>query len=322
MPNPFVVSGSSTDSVSFIGDTREIVVGAASSQFNVQYVYSFWKQWVQEGNAQYLPAFRPVGADPLGGDNRIAFYAFLSNGWRVKVPQELSDLYVLNGVLLTDELDNPFKFDGVLITLQQPLAVQALESVNSAQIISDIERSRVLLEDVVAPEVYYARNTIEKTLAPAALNILSPITFAEYDKNTGIVTVTTGIGTHNLSIGDRVHVSGIAMTCLEDAGATTVLFPDIELGSGVYPNVGDISQPYIFDVKAVPADNKFEFQTGTSDFTHFYSYGGVVSRLAVDLISNQVGVGINTVQPLTSAETMADKIEKIKKNASLIAALL
>ena len=328
MPNPFQVAGTN-DSVSFIGDIREVVVGAASSQFNVQYVYSMWKQWVLEGNAQYLPAFRAVGADPLGGDNRIAFYAFLSNGWRVRVPQELDDLYVLNGVLLTDELDNPFKFDGVLITLQQPLAVQALESVRSEQILTDIantrtdvKQNRLVLEEVVAPEIYYARNTIEKTLAPAALNVLSPITFAEYDKNTGIVTVTTGIATHNLSVGDRVHISGIAMTCLEDAGQTTVLFPDIELGSGVYPNVGDISQPYIFNVRTVVSDNQFEFQTGTSDFTHFYSYGGVVSRLTVDLISNQVGVGINTVQPLTSDETLADKIERIKKNASLIAALL
>jgi hypothetical protein len=69
MPNPFIVKNTNTDSVSFIGDTKEIVVGAASSQFNVQYVYSMWKQWVNEGNAQYLPAFRPVGGDPLGGDN-------------------------------------------------------------------------------------------------------------------------------------------------------------------------------------------------------------------------------------------------------------
>ena len=79
---------------------------------------------------------------------------------------------------------------------------------------------------------------------------------------------------------------------------------------------------YVFDVRSVTADNKFTFRTGTSDFTHFYSYGGVVSRLAIDLLSHQVGVGINTIQPLTSAETMADKVERIKKNANLIAALL
>ena len=101
MPNPFSPVGTN-DSVSFIGDTREIVVGAASSTFNIQYVYSFWKQWVNEGNAQYLPAFRPVGGDSLGNDNKIAFYAFLANNWRVRVPVELDDLFVTNGVLLTE----------------------------------------------------------------------------------------------------------------------------------------------------------------------------------------------------------------------------
>ena len=328
MPNPFSPTGTN-DSVSFIGDTREIVVGTASSTFNIQYVYSFWKQWVSEGNAQYLPAFRPVGGDSLGNDNRIAFYAFLANNWRVRVPVEIDDLFVTNGVLLTEELDNPFRFDGVLITIQAPLNVQALESVKSDQIIDDIaatrtdvQQNRNVLENVVAPEVYYTRNTVEKTLAPAALNVLSPVSNVTYENTTGIVTVTTGIATHNLSVGDRVHISGIAMTCLEDAGSTTVLFPDIELGSGTYPNAGDISQPYVFDIKDVPSDNQLVIQTGTSDFTHFYSYGGVVSRMAIDLISNQVNVGINTIQPLTSDETMADKIEKIKKNASLIAALL
>lgn len=328
MPNPFSPVGTN-DSVSFIGDTREIVVGAASTAFNIQFVYSFWKQWVREGNAQYLPAFRPVGGDDLGADNRIAFYAFLANNWRVRVPAELDDLLVTGGVLLTEELDNPFRFDGVLITIQAPIAVQALESIKSDTIINDIaatrtdvQQNRNVLENVVAPEVYYTRNTVEKTLAPAALNVLSPVSNVTYENTTGIVTVTTGIQTHNLSVGDRVHISGIAMTCLEDDGQTTVLFPDIELGSGTYPNAADISQPYVFDIVDVPADNQLVIQTGISSFTHFYSFGGVVSRMAIDLIANQVNVGINTIQPLTSAETMADKIEKIKKNASLIAALL
>ena len=328
MPNPFSPVGTN-DSVSFIGDTREIVVGAASTSFNIQFVYSFWKRWVREGNAQYLPAFRPVGGDDLGADNRIAFYAFLANNWRVRVPAELDDLLVTGGVLLTEELDNPFRFDGVLITIQAPIAVQALESIKSDTIINDIsatrndvQQNRNVLENVVAPEVYYTRNTVEKTLAPAALNVLSPVSNVTYENTTGIVTVTTGIQTHNLSVGDRVHISGIAMTCLEDAGETTVVFPDIELGSGTYPNAADISQPYVFDIIDVPADNQLVIQTGISSFTHFYSYGGIVSRMAIDLIANQVNVGINTIQPLTSAETMADKVEKIKKNASLIAALL
>jgi len=127
MPNPFIVSGTS-DEFTFNGPIREIEVGAATSTFNVQYVYSFWKQWVNEGNAQYLPAFRPVGGDDLGGGNKVAFYAFLANDWRIRVPSGLADLFVTSGILATEELDNPFRFDGVLITLQQPIAVQFVDN--------------------------------------------------------------------------------------------------------------------------------------------------------------------------------------------------
>ena len=96
MPNPFTVAGTN-DSFTFNGPVKEIEVGAATSTFNCQYVYSFWKQWTSEGNAQYLPAWRPVGGDQLGGGNKVAFYAFLSNGWRVRIPVGLSDLFVTGG---------------------------------------------------------------------------------------------------------------------------------------------------------------------------------------------------------------------------------
>jgi hypothetical protein len=127
MYNLFAVPGTN-DTFTFNGPVKEIEVGAATSTFNCQYVYSFWKQWTNEGNTQYLPAFRAVGGDDLGGGNKVAFYAFLSNGWRVRIPQGLTDLVVNGGILATDELDNPFKFDGVLITLQQPVAVQFVDN--------------------------------------------------------------------------------------------------------------------------------------------------------------------------------------------------
>ena len=194
MPNPFQVSGTN-DSYSFEGSIKEIVVGSATTQFNVQYVYSLWKQWVKEGNAQYLPAFRPVGGDSLGGDNAIAFYAFLSNGWRVRVPLELDSLFVLNGVLLTDELDNPFVFDGVLITLQQPLAVQALESVRSNQILEDIATlaaaGAALLQnqnDTIIPNQVSIAATADKT----------------YDKLVSVGSTADKTYTELVSIGNTV----------------------------------------------------------------------------------------------------------------------
>ena len=48
MPNPFTVAGTN-DSFSFNGPLREVEVGEfGSSTFNIQFVYSFWKQWVGE----------------------------------------------------------------------------------------------------------------------------------------------------------------------------------------------------------------------------------------------------------------------------------
>lgn len=315
----FAVPGTN-DEFEFDGPNRRIVVGAGTSVFHLQYVYSFWKRWlIEDGAAQYVPAFRVVGGDDLGGGNRIAFYAFLINGWRILLPDELKEVIVTAGILATEELDNPFVFSGVLVVLQQPINVQFIASIETQKILTDIDRSRTVLEDVVAPEIYYMRNTVEKTLAPATLSVLSPVSFAEYDPPTGIVTVTCGVGTHNLEIGDRVHVTGIAMTCDIDQGETTVLFPDIELGSGTYPNPGDISQPYIFNVIDTPSEDEFTFRTGITTFNHFYTYGGVVSRLSVDLIADQLNVGINTIPALTSSPSEMDKIQR---NTNLIPALV
>lgn len=315
MPNPFLVSGTA-DSFSFNGPIREIEVGAGTSTFDMQKVYSFWKQWVLEGNAQYLPAFRPVGGDELGGDNKVAFYLFLSNNWRVRLPEGIDDLFVTGGILSTDELDNPFRFDGALVVLQQPVSVQFVSSLQTEQIIDDVARFRELAEFVIAPEIYYMRNTIEKTIAPSVLSVVSPVTNLEYDKNTGITTVTTEIADHHIEVGDRIHLVGVAMTCVEDGGDTLVLFPDIELGSGVYPNPGDISQPYVFVCTGVPALNKFTINVGISTFTHVYTYGGVVSRYQTDLINNQFGLPVNEIPPRTSDPTVLEKIEDL--NTQLI----
>lgn len=226
MPNPFQVAGTN-DSFSFEGSIKEIVVGAATSQCNVQYLYSLWKKWVQEGNAQYLPAFRPVGGDPLGGDNAIAFYAFLSNGWRVRVPVGLDSLFVLNGVLLTEELDNPFVFDGVLITLQQPLAVQALESVRSDQILSDI---RALLDgqnDTVIPNQVSIAATADKTYEKlVSVGATADKTYTELVSigNTVGQIFNNTVGINNVVIDTNNRVVSIGATTL-DIKKNTNLIP-------------------------------------------------------------------------------------------------
>ena len=229
MPNPFIVKNTNTDSVSFIGDTKEIVVGAASSQFNVQYVYSMWKQWVNEGNAQYLPAFRPVGGDFLDneGVNKVAFYAFLSNNWRVRVPGDLDDLLVTGGVLLTDELDNPFRFDGVLITLQVPLAVQALETTRSARILEELTALLSGQNDTIIPNQVSIAATADKTYEKlVSVGATADKTYTELVSigNTVGDIYNNTVGINNVVVDTNNRVVSIGATTL-DIKKNTNLIP-------------------------------------------------------------------------------------------------
>ena len=212
MPNPFTVAGTN-DSFTFNGPIREIVVGAATSQLNVQYVYSFWKQWTGEGNAQYRPAFRPVGGDDLGGGNRVAFYAFLSNGWRIRVPTGLDSLLVLGGILATDELDNPFLFDGVLITLQQPVSVQFVDN-------PDI--------DVLEQRMSVIENQQANTIIPNQVSIAATAD-KTYEKLVSVGNTVDSIFTNTVGINDIVVDTNNRVVSI---GATTL---DIKKNTNLIP---------------------------------------------------------------------------------------
>lgn len=315
------------DEFFFDGPNREIVVGAGTSNINMQFVYSFWKQWVLGRNAQFLPAIRVVGGDELGGDSRVAIYMFLQNNWRFRVPAGGEpEITVEGAVLNTDELDNPFRFDGTLITLEQPIAVQYIASLETDAIRDDIAEFRRIAEQIIAPELYYMRNTIEKTLAPNALKVVTPVTDLQYTNSTGVTTITTQLN-HGFSVGERIHLVGAAMTCNTDEGETIANFPDIELGGGTYPSEADLEQPYVFFVQDVPTPDSMVIQVGISSIEHTYIYGGVISRLTGDVIQKE----FNTPQFIDSNtyESTTDRIvginslaEKINKNAKLIPGLL
>ena len=212
MPNPFQVAGTN-DTFTFNGAIKEIEVGAATSTFNCQYVYSFWKQWTSEGNAQYLPAWRPVGGDQLGGGNKVAFYAFLANGWRIRIPAGLSDLFVTGGILATDELDNPFKFDGVLITLQQPVSVQFVDNPNVIELEKEVERLANQQNDTIIPNQVSIAATADKT----------------YEKlvsvgNTVDSILSNTVGINNVVVDTNNRVVSIAATA-NDIKKNTNLIP-------------------------------------------------------------------------------------------------
>lgn len=320
MSDLFAVTGTN-DEFFFDGPNREIVVGTGTTNVNMQFVYSFWKQWVLNGNAQYLPAIRVVGGDPLGGDSRVAIYMFLQNGWRFRVPAGGQPEITAEGAVLnTDELDNPFVFDGTLITLEQPIAVQYIASLETNQILDDIAEFRRVTEEIIAPELYYVRNTIEKTLAPNAVKVVSPIINVDYENLTGVTTITTQID-HGFVVGERVHVVGIAMTCNTDQGETIINFPDIELGGGTYPAEADVNQPYTFIVQSTPASNQMVIQVGISSIEHYYTYGGVTSRMTSDIVQKELGTpqfidsntftGIN--DRVVGIQSTADNISKQTK---------
>lgn len=198
MPNPFIVAGTN-DEFTFNGPIREIEVGAATSTFNCQYVYSFWKQWVNEGNAQYLPAFRAVGGDDLGGGNKVAFYAFLQNDWRIRIPQGLTDLFVTGGILATEELDNPFRFDGVLITLQQPVAVQFVDNPEIAALEARMAAIETQQADTIIPNQVSIASTAEQILN----EVVSVGTTVQsiYNQVVGINNVVVDTNNRVISIG-------------------------------------------------------------------------------------------------------------------------
>lgn len=106
-------------------------------------LYSAWKDWVLEGNANFPPAFSTVGGDPLGGGRQAGTYFFLNNigGWRIK-PQEASHaLTIIGNAYALDPDREMFKpTDGaytVSIRLETSSLTQAIEVFGSAGTIAN-----------------------------------------------------------------------------------------------------------------------------------------------------------------------------------------
>ena len=86
--------------IAFDPATRRIVLDSAST--SASELWSRWSDWAATGdNLKYLPAFRQVGGDDLGGGLSIPPYLFLMNGWRVR-PMESSHTLIVTGNLFVD----------------------------------------------------------------------------------------------------------------------------------------------------------------------------------------------------------------------------
>lgn len=86
--------------ITFDPGARRIVLDSAAT--SASELWSRWADWAAAGdNAKWLPAFRQVGGDELGGGLSIPPYLFLLHGWRVR-PMEASQLLVITGNLFVD----------------------------------------------------------------------------------------------------------------------------------------------------------------------------------------------------------------------------
>ena len=92
----------------------------------------------------------------------------------------------------------------------------------------------------------------------------------EYDHTTGLTTVTTS-SNHNFEVGMGVSLAGIGLSCA--------------YGTKTYPD-GDVG--YVFDVKSVPAANKFTTHVGISTLAHTYVSGGTAKIDVVRPFDGQV----------------------------------
>lgn len=93
--------------IDFDGPSLLITLDSGVTEETVANVYSRWKDWVLD-NAEFPPAFRVVGGDPLGGGLQAGINVFLRNdlGWRIKPPEE--DIIIrLTGNLYAEDPETP-----------------------------------------------------------------------------------------------------------------------------------------------------------------------------------------------------------------------
>lgn len=93
----------------FSGQEKVIYLQNGVTSFEVQDLYSSWKNWMSSGtNSSYLPAFSTIGGDPISSTKNVSPYYFIANGWRIR-PQESNHQLNVNGNLfVAGGAGNPF----------------------------------------------------------------------------------------------------------------------------------------------------------------------------------------------------------------------
>ena len=100
------------------------------------------------------------------------------------------------------------------------------------------------------------------------------IVTAQYDKNTGIITVTTD-SIHSLGVGNHFQMYDLQFFCSGPSGITTTIFPDGTRG-------------YDYKVINVVGIKTFTTNVGTSTITHNYISGGYIKPIGIGSETGEV----------------------------------
>ena len=124
--------------------TKRIVLD--STVTSARAIYAAWVDWIAlADNTKFLPAFRSVGGDDLGGGLLIPPYYFLTNGWRVR-PMEANQTLTVEGNLFVDGGGDPvvptLGAFNVLTKLVVPVQAQGI---NTGSVVAGLTPAQELL---------------------------------------------------------------------------------------------------------------------------------------------------------------------------------
>lgn len=95
-------------SYTFDGVNKVCILDAGTTSLSISDMYSRWKEWVaQDDNAKFLPMLSVIGGDTTIGNNAIASYFFITNGWKIR-PQEANHTLTVQGIINADDGSDPF----------------------------------------------------------------------------------------------------------------------------------------------------------------------------------------------------------------------
>ena len=117
----------------FDGINKIITCTVGTTAIDVKDLYSRWKDWTRDDDgSKYTQAFTIVGGELVNEatSTYVATYIFLMNGWKIRPQEANHTVQVSNGILLTDEGEDPFiptlGSYNVQVKYSQPMQAQSV----------------------------------------------------------------------------------------------------------------------------------------------------------------------------------------------------